>query len=105
VVPGKKLTGMKTEMRTSEVAMTALVTSAIAILVASCGSEETVSMPLPVAGPFGVVEDSGAYGSGSSARSVRDGPPLERWALNFFDDDVASSTTRAGGESDAEERE
>ena len=47
MVPGKKLTGMKTEMRTSEVAMTALVTSAMAMLVASCGSEETVSMPRP----------------------------------------------------------
>ena len=49
VVPGKKLTGMKTEMRTSEVAMTALVTSAMAMLVASCGSEETVSIPRPEA--------------------------------------------------------
>ena len=29
MVPGKKLTGMNTEMSTSEVAMTALVTSAI----------------------------------------------------------------------------
>ena len=38
VVPGKKLTGTKTLMRTSEVAMTALVTSAMAMLVASCGS-------------------------------------------------------------------
>jgi hypothetical protein len=47
VVPGKKLTGMKTEMSTSEVAITALVTSAMAILVASCASEETVSMPRP----------------------------------------------------------
>jgi len=34
VVPGKKLTGMNTEISTSEVAMTALVTSAMAMLVA-----------------------------------------------------------------------
>ncbi len=34
VVPGKKLTGTKTEMRTSEVATTAEVTSAMAMLVA-----------------------------------------------------------------------
>src|SRR3984957_16709410 len=39
VVPGKKLTGTNTEMSTSEVAITALVTSAIAIEVAVCGSE------------------------------------------------------------------
>jgi len=32
---GKKLTGIKTEMRTSDVAITALVTSAMAMLVAS----------------------------------------------------------------------
>ena len=35
VVPGKKLTGTKTEMSTSEVAMTALVTSRMPTLVAS----------------------------------------------------------------------
>ncbi len=38
VVPGKKETGTKTAMRTSEVAMTALVTSPIAAEVAWCGS-------------------------------------------------------------------
>src|SRR5271165_2319876 len=39
VVPGKKETGTKTEMSTREVAMTALVTSAMATEVAVCGSE------------------------------------------------------------------
>src|ERR1700677_681654 len=39
VVPGKKDTGTNTEMSTNEVAMTALVTSAIATEVAVCGSE------------------------------------------------------------------
>src|SRR5580698_8397724 len=38
VVPGKKLTGTNTEIKTSEVAITALVTSRIAMLVASCAS-------------------------------------------------------------------
>ena len=38
VVPGKKLTGTNTEISTSDVAMTALVTSRIATLVASCAS-------------------------------------------------------------------
>src|SRR3984885_14075893 len=38
VVPGKKETGTNTEMSTREVAMTALVTSAIATEVAMCGS-------------------------------------------------------------------
>ena len=39
VVPGKKLTGTKTDMSTSEVAITALVTSRIPTLVASCASD------------------------------------------------------------------
>src|SRR5579862_6372258 len=39
VVPGKNETGTKTEIRTSEVAMTALVTSPIASDVALCGSQ------------------------------------------------------------------
>ena len=38
VVPGKKLTGTNTEISTSEVAITALVTSDMAMLVASCES-------------------------------------------------------------------
>src|SRR5581483_8742378 len=39
VVPGKKDTGTNTEIRTSDVAMTALVTSPIASDVALCGSQ------------------------------------------------------------------
>src|SRR3984885_2506310 len=39
VVPGKKETGTNTEISTREVAMTALVTSAMATEVAVCGSE------------------------------------------------------------------
>jgi len=81
--------------------MTALVTSAIAILVASCGSEETVSMPLPVAGPFVWSRTSGAYGSGS----VRLGAfgmaaTFGELALNVFDDDDGVVDDEAGGESD-----
>src|ERR1019366_9583407 len=38
VVPGNRLTGTNTEISTSDVAMTALVTSAIATDVALCGS-------------------------------------------------------------------
>src|SRR5580700_4684865 len=44
VVPGKKLTGTNTEISTSEVAITALVTSRIAMLVASCASATPSSM-------------------------------------------------------------
>ena len=48
VVPGKRLTGTKTEISTSEVAITALVTSAIATMVALCGSCTHSSVPATV---------------------------------------------------------
>ena len=44
VVPGKNETGTKTAIKTSEVAMTALVTSLMAREVASCGSECSMAM-------------------------------------------------------------
>ena len=44
VVPGKKETGTKTAIKTSEVAMTALVTSPMAREVAWCGSECSMAM-------------------------------------------------------------
>ena len=44
VVPGKNETGTKTAISTSEVAMTALVTSPMARDVASCGSECSIAM-------------------------------------------------------------
>src|SRR5580692_10689059 len=44
VVPGKNDTGTKTAINTSEVAITALVTSRIACEVASCGSECSIAM-------------------------------------------------------------
>ncbi len=50
---------MKTEMRTSEVAMTALVTSPMAMLVAAWGSEEVVSIPVATM-DFSTVMTSGA---------------------------------------------
>ena len=62
VVPGKKLTGMKTEMRTSEVAMTALVTSAMAMLVASCGSAGDRFHASTAAGGFGMFENVRSVG-------------------------------------------
>ena len=48
VVPGKRLTGTKTEISTREVAITALVTSAIAMMVALCGSCTHSSVPATV---------------------------------------------------------
>ena len=48
VVPGNKLTGTKTEISTSEVAITALVTSAMAMMVALCGSCTHSSVPATV---------------------------------------------------------
>src|ERR1017187_1539771 len=48
VVPGKKLTGTKTEISTSDVAMTALVTSAMAMVVALWGSWTQSSVPATV---------------------------------------------------------
>ena len=44
VVPGKNETGTNTAISTSEVAMTALVTSAIAREVATCGSECSIEI-------------------------------------------------------------
>ena len=44
VVPGKNETGTKTAISTSDVAITALVTSPIARDVASCGSECSMAM-------------------------------------------------------------
>src|SRR5580692_1510496 len=44
VVPGKNDTGTNTAIRTSDVAMTALVTSPIACDVAACGSECSIAM-------------------------------------------------------------
>src|SRR5664279_642985 len=44
VVPGKNETGTKTEIKTRDVAITALVTSAIATEVAVCGSECSIEI-------------------------------------------------------------
>src|ERR1035437_534038 len=73
VVPGKKLTGTKTEISTSDVAMTALVTSAIATEVALCGSWAQSSLGSdPAPGTF----------------------IPSRWRCTFSMTTIASSTTR-----------
>src|ERR1035437_10240448 len=68
VVPGKKLTGTKTEISTSDVAMTALVTSAMATEVALCGSWAQSVLP--------------------------EIPSPSRWRCTFSITTIASSTTR-----------